>query len=201
MYPFSPKLPSHPGCHITLSRVPSWHSLWISSLKSTLRSIFKDRKLDQQKEPIFKEYDYFYYYYYYKFKEICLFILLIFLLILLLLTIIYTNNNYMANCHVRKSSVSSVTQLCLTLCNPKDCSKPGLPVYHQLLEFTQTHVLWVGDAIQPSHPLSSPSPPAFNLSQHQGLVQWVSSSHQVAKVLEFQLQHQFFHWIFSTDFL
>ena len=201
MYPFSPKLPSHPGCHITLSRVPSWHSLWISSLKSTLRGIFKDRKLDQQKEPIFKEYDYFYYYYYYKFKEICLFILLIFLLILLLLTIIYTNNNYMANCHVRKSSVSSVTQLCLTLCNPKDCSKPGLPVYHQLLEFTQTHVLWVGDAIQPSHPLSSPSPPAFNLSQHQGLFQWVSSSHQVAKVLEFQLQHQFFHWIFSTDFL
>ena len=69
------------------------------------------------------------------------------------------------------------------------------------LEFTQTHVHWVGDAIQPSHPLSSPSPPAFNLSQHQGLFKWVSSSHQVAKVLEFQLQHQSFQWIFRTNFL
>ena len=82
-----------------------------------------------------------------------------------------------------------------------DCSTPGLPVYHQLLELTQTHVLWVGDAIQPSHPLSSPSPPAFNLSQHQGLFQWVGSLHQVAKVLELQLQHQYFQWIFRTDFL
>ena len=71
-------------------------------------------------------------------------------------------------------------------------STPGLPVHHQLLESTQTHVHWVGDAIQPSHPLSSPSPPAFNLSQHQGLFKWVSSSHQVAKVLEFHLQHQSF---------
>ena len=71
-----------------------------------------------------------------------------------------------------------------------NCSTPGLPVHHQLLEFTQTHVHWVGDAIQPSHPLSSPSPPAVNLSQHQGFFQWVSSSHLVAKVLEFQLQHQ-----------
>ena len=79
-----------------------------------------------------------------------------------------------------------------------DCSKPGLPVHHQLPEFTQTHT---GDAIQPSHPLSSPSPPAFNLSQHQGLFQWITSSHQVAKVLEFQLQHQSFQWIFRTDFL
>ena len=77
----------------------------------------------------------------------------------------------------------------------------GLPVHHQLLEFTQTHVRWVGDAIQPSHPLSSPSPPAFNLSQHQDLFQWVSSLHQVAKVLEFQLQSQSFQWIFRTDFL
>ena len=68
-----------------------------------------------------------------------------------------------------------------------DCSMPGLPVDHQLPEFTQTRVYWVGDAFQPFHPLSSPSPPAFNLSQHQGLFQWVSSSHQVAKVLEFQL--------------
>ena len=75
-----------------------------------------------------------------------------------------------------------------------DHSTPGLPVHHQLPEFTQTHLYWVGDAIQPSHPLSSPSPPAFNLSQHQGLFKWLSSSHQVAKVLEFQLQHQSFQW-------
>ena len=73
-----------------------------------------------------------------------------------------------------------------------DCSMPGFPVYHQLLELTQTHVHQVSDAIQPSHPLSSPSSPTFNLSQHQGLFQGVSSSHQVAKVLELQLQHQSF---------
>ena len=96
---------------------------------------------------------------------------------------------------------SSVAQLCLTLWNPMDCSAPGLPVHHQLPEFTQTYVCQVGDAMQPSHPLSSPSPPAFNLSQHQSLFKWVSSSHQVAKVLEFQPQHQFFKWIFRTDFL
>ena len=95
----------------------------------------------------------------------------------------------------------SVAQLCPTLCDPMNCSIPGLPVHHQLPEPTQTHVPWVGDAIQPSHPLSSPSPPALNLSQSQGLFQWVSSSHQVAKVLEFQLQHQSFQWIFRTDFL
>ena len=95
---------------------------------------------------------------------------------------------------------SSVTQSGLTLCDPMDSSMPGLPVHHQLPEFTQTHVHWVGDAIQPSHPLSSPSP-AFNLSQHQGLFIWVSSSHQVAKVLEFQLQHQSFQWMFRTDSL
>ena len=82
---------------------------------------------------------------------------------------------------------SSVAQSCLTLCNPMDCSLPGLPVHHQFLEFTQTFVHWVSDAIQPPHPLLSPSPPTFNLSQHQGLFQWVSSMHQVAKVLEFQL--------------
>ena len=99
------------------------------------------------------------------------------------------------------SSVSSVTQSCPTLCDPKDCSTPALHVHHQLLEFSQTHVHWVGDAIQPSHPLSSPSPPAFNLSQHQSLYKWVSSSHQVAKGLEFQLQYQSFQWIFRTDFL
>ena len=67
---------------------------------------------------------------------------------------------------------SSVAQSCLSLCDPMDCSTSGLPVHHKLPEFTQTHVHWVGDAIQPSHPLSSPSPPAFNLSQHQGLFQW-----------------------------
>ena len=96
---------------------------------------------------------------------------------------------------------SSVSQSCLTLCDPMDCSTPGLPVHHQLPEFIQTHVHWVGDAIQKSPPLSSPSPPAFNLSQHQGLFKWVSTSHQVAKVLEFQLQHQSFQWIFRTDLL
>ena len=80
-----------------------------------------------------------------------------------------------------------------------DCSTPGFPVYHQLLELAQTHVHWVSDAIQPSHPLSSPSPPAFNLSQHQGLFQWVSSLDQMAKVLELQLQHQSFQWIFRID--
>ena len=87
---------------------------------------------------------------------------------------------------------SSVTQSCLTLFDPMDVSMPGLPVHHHLPEFTQTHVHWVGAAILPSHPLPSPSPPAFNLSQHQGLFNWVSSSHQVVKVLEFQLQHQSF---------
>ena len=81
---------------------------------------------------------------------------------------------------------SSFTQLCPTLCDPMNHSTPGLPVHHQLPEFTQNHVHWVGDAIQPSHPLSSPAPPALNLSQHQGLLKWVSPSHQVAKVLEFQ---------------
>ena len=94
---------------------------------------------------------------------------------------------------------SSVAQSCPTLCDPMDCSTPGFPVHHQLPEFTLTHVHWVGDAIQPSHPLSSPSPPALNLSQHQGLFKWVSSSHQVAKVLEFQLQHQSFQWTPRTD--
>ena len=99
------------------------------------------------------------------------------------------------------SSVSSVAQLCQTLCNPKNYSTPGFPIHHQLLEAAQTHFHWVSDAIQPSHPLSSPSLPAFNLSHHQGLFQWVSSSHQVANVLEFQPQHQSFQWIFRTDFL
>ena len=102
---------------------------------------------------------------------------------------------------IEQVQFSSVAQSCPTFCNPMDCSTPGLPVHHQLPEFTQTHVHWVNDAIQPFHPLLSPSPPALNLSQHQGLFKWVSSSHQVAKVLEFQLQHQSFQWIFRIDFL
>ena len=97
--------------------------------------------------------------------------------------------------------ISSVHHSCLTLCNPMDCSTPGLPVHHQLPELTQTHVRWVGDAIQPSHPVLFASPPAFRHSQHHSLFQWVSSSHEVAKVLEFQLLYQSFQWIFSTDFL
>ena len=96
---------------------------------------------------------------------------------------------------------SSETQSCLTLCDPMNCSMQGFPVHNQLLEATQTHVHRVGDAIQPSHPLLSPSPPALNLSQHQGLFRWVSSSHEVAKVLEFQRQHQAFQWTFRTDLL
>ena len=96
---------------------------------------------------------------------------------------------------------SSVAQSCPTLCNPMDCSTPGLPVHHQLPEFIQTHAHWVSDVIQPSHPLLSPSLPAFNLSQHQALFQGVSSSHQIAKVLEFQLQHQSFQWSLRTYFL
>ena len=95
--------------------------------------------------------------------------------------------------------LSSVTQSCLTLCDPMDWSMLGLPVHRQLPEPTQTHVHWVGDAIQLSYPLSSPSPPAFNLSQYQGLCKWVSASHQVAKVVEFQLQHQSFQWTPRTD--
>ena len=95
---------------------------------------------------------------------------------------------------------SSVTQSCPTLCDLMDCSTPGLHVHHQLPEFTQTHVHQVRDAIQPSHPLLSPSP-AFILSQHQSLFKWVSSSHQVAKVLEFQLQPQSFQWTSRIDLL
>ena len=104
-------------------------------------------------------------------------------------------------CNQRKpAQFSPVAHLCLTLYDPMDCSTPGFPVHHQLPELAQTHVHRVGDAIQPSHPLSSPSPPAFNLSQNQGLFQWVSSSHQVAKGLKFQLQHQPFQWTSRTDF-
>ena len=95
------------------------------------------------------------------------------------------------------NQIRSVAQLCPALCDPMNRNMPGLPV-HQLPEFTQTHVHQVGDAIQWSHPLLFS--PAFNLSHHQGLFQWVSSSHQVAKVLEFQCQHQSFLWIVRTDF-
>ena len=100
-----------------------------------------------------------------------------------------------------KERISSVTQPSLTLCDPMDCSTPDFPVHHQLLGPTQTHVHRVGDAIQPSHPLSFTSSPAFNLSQHQGLFKWVGSSHQVAKVLEFQLPNHSFQWKFRTDCL
>ena len=94
---------------------------------------------------------------------------------------------------------SSVAQSCLTLCYPMHCSTPGLPVHQQLPELIQNHVHWVSDTIQPSHSLSSPSPPALNLSQHQGLFKGVSSSHQAANILEFQLQHQSSQWTFGTD--
>ena len=94
---------------------------------------------------------------------------------------------------LRFSSIQSLSRV-PTLCDPMNHSMPGLPVHHHLPEFTQTHVDRISGAIQPSHPLSSPSPPAPNPSQHQGLFQWVNSSHQVAKVLEFQLQHQSFQW-------
>ena len=94
-----------------------------------------------------------------------------------------------------------VTQSFMTLCHPMDCSTQGFPVLHHLPELAQTHVHWVGDAIQPSSPLSSPSSPALNLSQHQGPFQWVGSSHQVAKVLELVVQHCSFQWIFRVDFL
>ena len=100
-----------------------------------------------------------------------------------------------------KYSQSVQSLSCIRLCHPMDCSTPGLPVCHRLPELTHSHVHWVGDAIHPSRPLSPPSPPAFDLSQLQGLFQGVSSSHQVAKVLEFQFQHQSFQWISRADLL
>ena len=111
----------------------------------------------------------------------------------------YVLCSYFAFQSLMMNQFSSVTQSCLTLCDP-ELQHARVPCHHQLPEFTQTHVHWVGDAIQPSYPLSSPSP-ALNLSQHQGLFQWVSSLNQVARILEFQLQHQSFQWIFRTDFL
>ena len=95
----------------------------------------------------------------------------------------------------------SVAKPCLTLCDPVNCNTPGFPVLHHLLEFAQTHVHWVDVAIQPSHLLPPHSPPALSLSQHQGLFQWVGSSHQGAKVLELQLQYHSFQWIFRIDYL
>ena len=87
----------------------------------------------------------------------------------------------------------------MMLCDPMECSVPGFPVLHYLLEFAQTHAHWVSDVTQSSHPLSPPSPLALNLSQHQGLFQWVCSSYQVAKLLELQSQHQSFQWIFRAN--
>ena len=101
----------------------------------------------------------------------------------------------------RQIQLSAVAQWCMTLCDPVDCSMPGFPVHYPLPKLAQTHVHRVGDAIQSSHPLLSHSPPALSLSQNQGLFQWISSSHQVAKVLVLQLQHQSFQWIFRTGFL
>ena len=99
------------------------------------------------------------------------------------------SENFLIHLPFRSDQIRSVTQSCLTLCDPMNRSTPGLPVHHQLPEVTQTHVHQISDAIQPSHPLSSPSPPAPNPSQHQSLFQCVNSSHEVAKVLEFQFQH------------
>ena len=95
---------------------------------------------------------------------------------------------------------TSVAQSCLTLCDPMDCSTLGLPVYHQFPELTQTHVHWVGDAIQPSHPLLSPSPLTFNISQHQGLFQWVSSLHQVTFKAENLPHANLFGWNIDSPF-
>ena len=96
---------------------------------------------------------------------------------------------------------SNNTYSCPTFCHPMDCSMPGFPVFHCLLEFAQIHVDWVHDTIQPSHSLLTPSPSVLNLSQYQDLFQWVSLLHQVAKVQALQLQHHSFQWIFRVDFL
>ena len=95
----------------------------------------------------------------------------------------------------------SVTQLCLTLCDPMNCSTPGLSVLRHLLKFAQVYFHCIDDAIQPSHPQMPSSSSALNLSQHQGLFWWVSCLHQMTKILEFQLQHQSFQWVFRVDFL
>ena len=102
---------------------------------------------------------------------------------------------------VLKNCCCLVANLCSTFCNSMDCSTPSFPVLYYFPKFAQIHVHWVSDVIQQSHTLSPPSPFAFNLSQHQGLYQWVNSLHQVTKILELQLQHQSFQWIFRVDFL
>ena len=107
----------------------------------------------------------------------------------------WMNLEDMVLCEMNQFSPVQFSRSVVSLCDPMDCSTPGFPVHHQLPEFTQTHAHWVSDAIQPSHPLSSPSPPAFNPSQRQGPFKWDSCSHQLAKVLEFQLQHQSLQWI------
>ena len=122
-----------------------------------------------------------------------------------IITMIFPRQKYLkTSLHTRPLHVffqfSSVAQSCLTLCDSMDCSTQGFPVHHQLLELAQTHGHRVGDAGQTSHPLLSPSLPAFNLYQHQGVFKWSRSLHQVAKVLEFQLWHQSFQWLFRTDF-
>ena len=104
-------------------------------------------------------------------------------------------------CSVFNVQIRSLAQSCPTLCDPMNCSTPGLPVHHQFPEFTETHVHRASDAIQPSHPLSSPSPLAPNPSQHQSLFQWVNSLHEVAKVLEFQLRHHSFQRTPRADLL
>ena len=109
--------------------------------------------------------------------------------------------NWATSLHFQFSSVQFIPQLCPTLCNPMDYSTPGFPVHHQLPEIIQTQDHWVSDVIQPSHPLSSPFPSTFNLSQHWGLFKLISSMHQEAKVLEFQYQHESFQWVVRTDFL
>ena len=109
------------------------------------------------------------------------------------------NNVKMEVTERKMPSVQSIT--CVRLCDPMDYNTPGFPVHYQLPELAQIYIHRVSDVIQPSHPLSSPSPPAFNPSQHESLFKLVSSSHQLAKVLQLQLQLQFFHWIFRTDFL
>ena len=105
-----------------------------------------------------------------------------------------TRRSFRFDGEIKSFQFSSVAQLCPTLWDPMNCSMPGLPVHHQLPEVTQTHIHRARDAIQPSHPGSSPSPPAPNTAQHQSLFQWVNSLHEAAKVLEFQLQHQSFQW-------
>ena len=124
----------------------------------------------------------------------CIFSLLEKHVLILVTTMTWWLQSWRKNLRHRTLSdqIRSVAQLCPTLRNPMNGSTPGLPIHHQLLEFIETHVHQVSDAIQPSHPLSSPSPPAPNPSQHQSLFQWVNSSHEVARVLEFQLQHHSF---------